>query len=90
MPTHLGLWGEQQGLAEGLLLPNPSLLQASSWALEIVHLLLVLAALGLQLCLQQPAPEEGGQDDRQGWSLCPQSDTRREQPSRDTVAAAIA
>ena len=58
---HLGLWGEQQRLAEGLLLLVQFLLQGFHLGPEPLHLLLMLAALGLQLGLQQPAPGRGGQ-----------------------------
>lgn len=58
---HLGLRGEQQRLAEGLLLLVQLLFQGLHLGLETLHLLLMLAALGLQLCLQQPAPGRGGQ-----------------------------
>lgn len=58
---HLGLRGEQQCLAEGLLLLVQLLLQGLHLGLETLHLLLMLAALGLQLCLQQPAPGRRGQ-----------------------------
>lgn len=55
---YLGLRGEQQSLAEGLLLFVHLLLQGLHLCLEMLYLLLMLQALGLQLCLQQPAPRE--------------------------------
>lgn len=58
---HLGFWGKQQRLAEGLLLLVHLLLEGLHLRLEVLHLLLMLPALGLQLCLQQPVPGRGGQ-----------------------------
>lgn len=82
---HLGLWGEQQGLAEGLLLLVHLLLQGLHLGLETFHFLLVLQALGLQLCLQQPAPRRAGQVTVWlGWAPTvrgPQTNKTGEQPS---------
>lgn len=58
---HLGLRGEQQRLAEGLLLLVQLLLQHLHLGLETFRLFLMLTALGLQLGLQQPAPGGGWQ-----------------------------
>ena len=58
---YLGLWGEQQSLAESLLLCVHLLLQGLHLGLEMFHLLLMLQALGLQLCFQQPVPREASQ-----------------------------
>lgn len=90
---HLGLRGQQQRLAEGLLLLVQLFLQCLHLGLETLRLLLMLAALGLQLRLQQPAPGRGGQvterpGDREGWG--PGRTRSRGSEAKRAAAAAAA